>query len=191
MEGSPGQYHYPGGRNRFRTVKQLAQGHSGHNRKMVRKSMPSSSRMHLEIKKKSKSEEGAGCSCWGVPLSSAAASGLAPHPGYGHHRHHDTLGKVTVPMRVTLLDFLKLERKYGSPRGQRRVWCSRCPVCLLRYHLAGRLSGSPSYRQLPLLWLTSDGPVTAQQGSSAEFSSDVFSFHPWDTGSQDTEPPGS
>lgn len=124
MEGSPGQYHYPGGRNRFRTVKQLAQGHSGHNRKMVRKSMPSSSRMNLEIKKKSKSEEGAGCPCWGVPLSSAAASGLAPHPGYGHHRHHDTLGMVTVPMRVTLLDFLKLERKYGSPRGQRRVWCT-------------------------------------------------------------------
>lgn len=72
--------------------------------------MPSSSRMNLEIKKKSKSEEGAGCSCWGIHLSSAAASGLAPHPGYGHHRHHDTLGKVTVPMRVTLLDFLKLER---------------------------------------------------------------------------------
>lgn len=69
--------------------------------------------------------------------SREAASALGPHPGSWHHRHHHTLGNVTIPIRVTLLDFLKLKTKYGQSQGQKRAQCPAVVRPLLAFASSG------------------------------------------------------
>lgn len=116
-EGSPVQYHCPGRRNRFRAGKQPAKGHTvGRWHCSLCLLEEDGEEKHAFLLQDALGD-GRKATC-----PSAAVSGLGPHPGCWHHGHHNTLGNVTVSIRVTLPDFLKLKKEmHGNPQGQRRA----------------------------------------------------------------------
>lgn len=133
--------------------------------KMLRESMPFSSRMHLEIRKKSKSEE------------QDAPAGMYPCPGqqpllWVLTQATGTVG-ITTPLETSpflsewlSLTFLNWKQRWTSPGTDESTGSSGCPalVCFCIIWLQGSAQVAPNSTCL-LLRLSSNSSATTQQGS--------------------------